>query len=81
MKVIGKMTKLMVMASTSTQMEPSIQVNGKKTNNMDMVRRHGLTVPVMRETIRKVKRTDKENSYGLMDLPTLDNSLITTFMV
>jgi len=53
--------------------------NGKKTDKMEMVLRHGLTVHDMKVNTDKVKSMVKVTLFGQMDLDTMENSLTTTF--
>ncbi len=51
MKETGKMTKLMDLEDTCTQMEQPMRAIGKKTSNMERGKRPGLMGHVMKETM------------------------------
>lgn len=56
MKEIGIKTRLRVWEHIPTQMELSMLVNGMKISNMVKAKKPGLMVPLMKESIRKVKK-------------------------
>lgn len=56
MKEIGIRTRLRVWEHIPTQMELSMLVNGMKISNMVKAKKPGLMVPLMKESIRKVKK-------------------------
>jgi len=76
----GKMIRLMVTAYTITPTVLDTKVNGLKTNNTEEAKKFGQTALNTKVTIKKERNTETENSTGPTDLPTLDNSLITTSM-
>jgi hypothetical protein len=49
MKVNGKMTRLMDMVDTCILMELNMKDTGKKINNMEKEKKHGLTMLVIKE--------------------------------
>ena len=76
----GKMTRLMGMENTCTPMVPNTKVIGKKINNTEKEKKHGLMVLAMKVTTLMERKMVMVNSSGLMVQPTKDNSRITTFM-
>jgi len=70
----GVTTKLMEEEPTLMQMEPSILVIGKMTNNMALVLRLGLTMQFTKVNTGKERRTAMENSILLMVLSMRENS-------
>ena len=62
------MIRHMEKANTSILMELSIKASGRKTNNMDMVKRHGQMVHATKVSTKKEERTATESSFGQMDL-------------
>ena len=54
--------------------------SGKKINNTDMEKRHGLMVLAMKESTKRVKRTAMVNSSGLMGQLIKVNLLTIIFM-
>ena len=76
----GKMIRLMVTASTITQTALDTKVSGLRTNNTEGARKFGQTALNTKVTIKKERNTETENSTGLMDRHTQDNSSITTSM-
>ena len=75
MRVIGEMTKQMVMEFTFILMVHNIKDFGVKINNMDKERRHGQTERCMKVTMCTGKNMVRENLFGRMAPPTLDNSI------
>ena len=63
----GRTIKLMGSESTRILMAQSMRVTGLMINNMDKAKKSGLMVLNMKVTINSVKKTAKENSYGLID--------------
>lgn len=57
-------------------MEPSIQGNGLKIYNMEMVKNNGLMVLVMMVNFISEKNKDKDDLYLVMDQFMRENSLI-----
>jgi len=57
---IGRMIKLMAGESTHMTMEQRMRVNGKKTNKMAKVLKHGLMVLSILASIKMVKNMEKE---------------------
>ena len=60
----GCMIKLMEVASMSTLMGLSTVVIGKKISRMDMVSKHGLTMPNMKEPMKMVRSMVSVPSIG-----------------
>lgn len=58
-------------------MEPSTRESGKKTSSRAKVKSSGLMEPNSREPMCKAKRTDKENSFGVMGVLMKENSMTT----
>ena len=79
-KVNGSRIKHMDMAFIHISMELSTKVIGKKINRMEMEKKVGRTVPRMKVIINRVKKADKENSNGLMEVLMKDNLKIIILM-
>jgi len=77
MMEIGLMIRHTDLGCTVILMEQSTRANGKKTNNMAMVLKHGQMVQDMKENMFKERNTEKANLLGLMEALSLDNLLIT----
>jgi hypothetical protein len=73
MRESGRTIKLMALGDISTLMGPSMKGIGRKTNSMDMARKHGLMVRVTREIIKTARRMERASSCGLMARPMRDN--------
>ena len=67
MMVIGKMTKLMGLENTLTQMAPSMKVNGSTISNTAKEKKSGRMVLNTKAIINLVKKTVLANSCGLID--------------
>ena len=78
MKVYGKMTKLMVMVNTLTQMVQSMKDNGKMISNLEKELRDGLMGLAIRVHIFMARNMEKANLSGLIRVLTLAPSLIIT---
>jgi hypothetical protein len=79
-KVSGRMTRLMAREFTPTLMAPSMRENGSKINNTGWALKDGPMVLLMKANTCKVRSMEGASSYGQMEAPTLENSLITIFM-
>ncbi len=77
----GKMTKLTVLASTSTKMARFIAVIGKTTHNMVKGWRDGPTIVTSRAFTKRVSNRVKESSLGLTATVMKVTSSRTTFRV
>jgi len=77
-RVSGKMIKLMEEVSIITQMELSIKENGRKISNMALAKRIGLMVQSMKDDTNWGKRKGWGTLNGQMEVPTRENSMITT---
>jgi hypothetical protein len=73
----GRMTKLMALVFTITQMVQDMKVNGLRTNSMVKAKKSGLIMLATKAIIRKVRSMDTANSYGLMDQLILEPLSIT----
>ena len=65
-KVIGLMTKLMVMEHTHILMGLNTKAIGKKISKMAQAKKRGLITRAIKETIVKAENLGKENLDGLM---------------
>ena len=73
------MTRPMVGERMSTWMEQSMLGIGKRINSMVMVLRLGLMQQNTKEITNLARNTVLEHSSGLMDLHTLENSIIIIY--
>jgi len=79
-KETGETTRRMELANIITLMEQSTRENGKTISNMVTVRRHGLTVPAMKEITNRERKMVMADSCGQMAPPMTASSLTTTSM-
>lgn len=80
MRVNGKTIRLMDMGNTCTLMEQLMKVSGKKTSNMVMVVRPGLTQPSTRAITSKARKMARADSDGQTVVPTKVSSRTTILM-
>jgi hypothetical protein len=81
MKGNGKMTKLMDLESTITQMGLAMRGTGVKISSMVTARRHGQMAHATRVNTKMAKKMASGNSTGLTIPPIKDNLLTTIYMV
>ena len=81
MKVNGRMIRPMVSEHINILMELCTKVNGKKTNNMDLVKRLGQMELVMKVIMWKGRKMGKVSLCGLMVQLMKDSSRIIISMV
>ena len=73
----GRKIKLMDMASTSILMAPSTMATGRTTYSMVMEKKSGQMDPLMRDITSKDRKMEKELTFGVMVLNTLESGSIT----
>jgi hypothetical protein len=74
MRVNGETIRHTDLENTIILMELNMRVNGKTTNNMARVKRHGPMAHVTKVTIKKERRMGSVSSYGQMDRHTRASS-------
>ena len=73
----GRKIKLMDMASTSIQMAPSTMATGRTTYSMVMEKKSGQMDLLMKDIMSKDRKMEKEPTFGVMVLNTLESGSIT----
>ena len=73
----GRKIKLMDMASTSILMAPSTMATGRTTYSMVMEKKSGQMDPLMKDITSKDRKMEKEPTFGVMVLNTLESGSIT----
>ena len=73
----GRKIKPMGMVSTSIQMAPSTMATGRTTYSMVMEKKSGQMDPLMRDITSKDRKMEKELTFGVMVLNTLESGSIT----
>ena len=81
MRVNGLMIKQMEWAYIHIIKEADMLANGVKINSMVMVLNNGQMEPNLKVIMQMVSNMEKENSYGVIKVNILVNSLTIIFMV